>query len=269
MPPPWGPPRTQENSRRLSSVGTTSVDCSPPDSGNRLLAVEAATPPGQPVLEDAVADPADQGRLAARAAGVFVAAHPARQVAGVDVLQAGRLTDARGPEQRLGRGVVRVLHLVVLVERGDVPGDAGREAAEEAGDVAQLFVAVVEPWDDQGDDLQPEPHRVDHLDAVDDVLQLATQRPVVLIAEGLEVDLVQVRPRPDVLEDLPGGVAVRDVCRGESARPRLLENLDGPLGCDQRFVIGSGDDTGTLTLRNVDELLWRDVHRIGQRPRIA
>src|SRR5436305_10940202 len=26
MPPPWGPPRTQENSWRLSSVGTTSVD---------------------------------------------------------------------------------------------------------------------------------------------------------------------------------------------------------------------------------------------------
>ena len=110
-----------------------------------------------------------------------------------------------------------------------MPGDAGRQAAEEPGDVAQLFVAVVEARDDQGDDLQPEPHGVDHLDAIDDVLQLATQRPVVLIAEGLEVDLVQVRPRPDVLEDLARGVTVGDVRGGESARARLLEDLDRPF----------------------------------------
>src|SRR4029077_123532 len=107
MPPPWGPPRTQENSRRLSSVGTTSVDCSPPDSGDLLLAVEAAFPPGEPIVEDSVPDPPDQGGPAARAAGVLVAAHPPRQIAGVDVLQAGLLADAGGPQQGLGRGVVR------------------------------------------------------------------------------------------------------------------------------------------------------------------
>src|SRR6266576_1419047 len=269
IPPPWGPLRTQENSRRLSSVGTTSVDCSPPDSGNRLPAIEAAPPPGEPVFEDAIADPADQGRLAARAAGVFVAADPTGKVARVDVLQAGRLTDAGGPEQRLGCGVVGVLHPVVLVEGGDMPGDARRQAAEEVGDVAQLFIAVVEARDDQGDDLQPEPHGVDHLDAVDDVLQLAAQRPVVLVAEGLEVDLVQVRPGPDVLEDLAGGVAVRDVGRRESARPRLLEDLDRPFRRDQRFVIGGGDDAGALPLRDVDQLPGRDIHRIGERPRVA
>src|SRR6266851_641629 len=97
MSPPWGPPRTQENSRRLSSVGTTSVDCSPPDSGNLLLTIEAASTAGEPIVEDPVADPPDQGGLAAGAAGVLVAAHPAGQVAGVDVLEAGCLADPRSP----------------------------------------------------------------------------------------------------------------------------------------------------------------------------
>src|SRR6202035_1657098 len=190
MPPPWGPPRTQENSRRLSSVGTTSVDCSPPDSGDLLLTVEAGSAAGEPVVEDSVADPANQGGLAAGAARVLVAAHPAGQGSSGDVLEGGLLSNAGGPQQGLRRGVVRVLHLVVLVEGGDVPRDAGRDAAQEPGDVAQFLVAVVEARDDQGNDLQPEAHGVHHLDTVEDVLQLAAQRAVVLVAEGLEIDLV-------------------------------------------------------------------------------
>src|ERR1700737_3843851 len=191
MPPPWGPPRTQENSRRLSSVGTTSVDCSrrTPNSGDGLPAVEAVSPAGQPIVQDSVADPADQGGLAAGAAGVLVSAHPAGQVAGVDVPEAGRPPDAAPPKQGLRRGVVGILHFVVLVEGGDVPGDAGRQAAQEAGDLPQLLVAVVESGDDQGHDLEPEAHLVHHSDAVDDVLELAAQRAVVLVAERLELDL--------------------------------------------------------------------------------
>src|SRR3989442_5327212 len=135
----------------------------PPDPRNWLPAVEAAALPGEPVLEDAVADPPDQGRLAARAAGVLVASHPAGEVARVDVLQTGRLTDPGGPEQRLRRGVVGVLHLVVLMEGGDVPGDAGRQAAQEPADIAQLFVAVVEARDDQADNIKPKAHHVYHL----------------------------------------------------------------------------------------------------------
>src|ERR1700731_2940205 len=107
MPPPWGPPRTQENSRRLSSVGTTSVDCSPPDSGNLLLTLEAGSAAAEPVVEDSVADPPNQGGLAAGAARVLVASHPAGQVSGIDVLEAGLLANPGGPQERLRRGVVR------------------------------------------------------------------------------------------------------------------------------------------------------------------
>src|SRR5207253_6280280 len=211
MPPPWGPPMTQDSSRRLSSVGTTSADFSlRPDSRDPEAAAVARPTSRQPVFQDAIAKPAHQRRLARGAAGVFVASDRARKIAGIDVLQAGRLTDRGSSEQGLRRRVVRVLHLVVLVEGGHVPGDAGREAGEEMCDVAQLFVAVIEAGNDQGDDLEPEAHLVHHLDPVYDVLELAAQGTVVLVAKGLEVDLVEIGEGADVLEDFPRGIAIRD-----------------------------------------------------------
>src|SRR2546430_6083522 len=238
MPPPWGPPMTQESSRRLSSVGTTSADFSVrPDSRDLEAAVVADPIARQSVFQDSIAKPWPQRRLARGAAGVFVAADPARKVAGIDVLQAGRLADRRRPEQGLRRRVVGVLHLVILVEGGHVPWDAGREASEEPGDVPQLLVAVIEAGNDQRHDLEPEAHLVHHPNAVHDVLELAAQGTVVLVAEGLEVDLVEIGEGADVLEDFPRGIAIRDVRRHESTRPRFLEHLNRPLGGDQWLVV--------------------------------
>src|SRR5207244_7030148 len=42
-----------------------------------------------------------------------------------------------------------------------------------------------------------------------------------------------------------------------------------PFRGAQRFVIGGGGEAGALPLRAVDQLLWRDVPRVGERPRIA
>src|SRR2546423_13934202 len=110
MPPPWGPPMTQESSRRLSSVGTTSADFSVrPDSRDLEAAPIASPKPGQSVFEDSIAKPPHQRRLAGGASGVFVAADQARKVAGIDVLQAGRLTDRGGSGEGLRRSVVRVV----------------------------------------------------------------------------------------------------------------------------------------------------------------
>src|SRR5438105_7715844 len=238
MPPPWGPPMTQDSSRRLSSVGTTSADFSlRPDSRDPEAAAVARPTSRQPVFQDAIAKPAHQRRLARGAAGVFVASDPARKIAGIDVLQAGRLTDRGSSEQGLRRGVVRVLHLVVLVEGGHVPGDAGREAGEEMRDVAQLFVAVIEAGNDQGDDLEPEAHLMHHPNAVHDVLELAAERAVILVAERLEVDLVEIWKGADVLEVVACGVAVGEVRRHEATRPRFLEYLNRPLGGDQGLVV--------------------------------
>src|SRR5205809_7169589 len=108
MPPPWGPPMTQESSRRLSSVGTTSADFSVrPDSRDLEAAAMASPKPGQTVVEDPIAKPPHQRCLARGASGVFVAADPAREVAGMDVLHAGRRTDRGGPKSGLWRGVSR------------------------------------------------------------------------------------------------------------------------------------------------------------------
>src|SRR5437667_6497805 len=117
---------TQDSSRRLSSVGTTSVDssrCRLPDSGDSLAAAVTAAHARQAVVKDPVAHSTDQGRRTTGAAGVFIRADAAWQVAGVDVLEAGRLANGRRPQQCLRCCVVGVLHLVVLVEGGHVPGD--------------------------------------------------------------------------------------------------------------------------------------------------
>src|SRR3989454_7914993 len=202
MPPPWGPPLIQYSSRRQSSVGTPSADFSIRPYSRDLEAAAVADPmPGQSVFQDSIANPPHQRRLARGAARVFIAADPARKVAGIDVLQAGRLPDRRRSEQGLRRRVIRVLHLVVLVEGGHVPGDAGREAGEEARDVSQLFVAVIEAGNDQGDDLEPEAQLMHHPDTVQDVLELAAERAVVLVSEGLQVDLVEIGKGTDILED--------------------------------------------------------------------
>src|SRR5205807_8173675 len=73
----------------------------------------------------------------------------------------------------------------------------------------------------------------------------------------------------DVLEHLPGGVAVGDVGGREPARARRLENLDRPFRRDQGLVVRSRDHAGAVPLRHVDQLLRRDVHRLGERSRIA
>ena len=80
--------------------------------------------------------PLDEQRAAARAARVLPAAHRPGQVAGVDEAQALR---ARRSRPRAAASPPRCRrrpgHLVVLVERGHVPRDVGRDRDQEARDV--------------------------------------------------------------------------------------------------------------------------------------
>src|SRR5207237_9575706 len=93
--------------------GTTSADFSlRPDSRDPEAAAVARPTSREPVFQDAIAKPAHQRRLARGAAGVFILANAAWKIAGIDVLQDGRLTDRGSSEQGLRRGVVRVLHRV-------------------------------------------------------------------------------------------------------------------------------------------------------------
>src|SRR5213596_2132028 len=81
--------------------------------------------PSHPLLLNQVAVALDEQVAAVRAVGVLPPPDPAGKVPGIDELKARPRTDLARPEQRLWRRVVGVGHLVVLVERGNVPGDLG------------------------------------------------------------------------------------------------------------------------------------------------
>ena len=77
------------------------------------------------------------------------------------------------------------------------------------------------------------------------VSRIGSSRPpscaVVPIVEALEVDLVEIDPRADVLEHLRRAVAVRHVAGREPGGLRFLEDGDRPFAGDQRLVVGADD----------------------------
>ena len=130
-------------------------ECGVRSAGRRRPAVSA-------VVLNQVAVARDQALAAGVAGGVLEVADAPGQVAGVDVAQARVAADRGRALQHRRRGVRRIGHPVVLVERGDVPRDVGRDAGEERRQAAQLRVAVVEAGDEQRDDLHPDARACSH-----------------------------------------------------------------------------------------------------------
>src|SRR3989449_4009918 len=93
--------------------------------------------------------------------------------------------------------------------RGDVLGRPG-----------ELRVVVVEARHDERHELDPESALVHHPDRVEYMLQHAAQLAITPIVHRLEVDLITIRPRPDVVEHLGRRVAVRDEGGLEALRDR-------------------------------------------------
>ena len=112
-------------------------------------------------------------------------------------------------------------HLVVAVERRDVPRNVGRHAGDELGQAHQFVARVVEPGNQQRDDLDPEVHRVQPPDGVENRREPSAELAVVAIVEALEIDFVEIDPRPQVLEHLRRAVAVRHEA-GRRDRPPSL-----------------------------------------------
>ena len=86
-------------------------------------------------------------------------------------------------------------------------------------------------------------------DGVEDRLEPAAELAIAAIVEALEVDLVEIDVRPEVLEHLRRAVAVRHEPGHQARRARLLEDGDGPLGRDERLVVGADDDPRALVER--------------------
>src|SRR2546425_6367961 len=116
----------------------------------------------------------------------------------------------------------------------DVPGNIGRYFGEKFRDVSKFLVAVVESGDDERHDLQPESHGIQPLDRIENILEQSAELTIIPILKTLEIDLVEIHPGSDVLQDFRRTVPVRYVRRFQSLRARDFEDLDSPLAGNQR-----------------------------------
>src|SRR6266851_8970857 len=150
--------------------GDLTFEAGGPAAGDRGGTFGAAAVFGEAVVFDEVAVTLDYGVVAVRTARVFPFADHAGKISSVDVTKARLAADFDGAQQVVSGRVARdiVLHLIVAVEGGHVPGDVGRDAGEEFGEAAEFVVAVVEAGDEQRDDLEPEAHLMGAADAVED-----------------------------------------------------------------------------------------------------
>src|SRR5262249_50312741 len=155
----------------------------------------APTARRQSVLLNVVAVSLDEQCTALMAPRVLEIADLTRQVSRVDVSQAITPADFGRAHQHFRSGVLRIVHSVVLVERGHVPWNERRDASQECGEPFELVVRVVEARDEERDDLEPDPHLMERADRVQDRLDAAAELSVMSIVEALEIDLVEIDPR--------------------------------------------------------------------------
>src|ERR1019366_6019414 len=173
----------------------------------------------------------------------------ARQVAAIDVAQSRLAPDGCRSQQILRTRVVRRNHLVILMKRGHVPRDIGRDASYELSQFPQFSVAVIEPWNQERHDFQPDSHLVQAADGVKNRLQTSAKLPIVPIIEALQIHFVQIDPRMQILQHLRRPVAIRNESGLQAGFTRLPENCDCPLARDQRLVVRAHQDLGALPQR--------------------
>ena len=146
---------------------------------------------------DQVAVAFDQSFAAVRAARVFPLGDLAGEIAGIDVAEAGLAADFDGAEKVVRGGVARdiVLHFVVAVKGGDVPGNVRRNAGQEFGEAAQFVGGIVEAGDQKRDDFEPETHFVHAANGVEDGADASAEFVIVAIVESSSDRLCRNPPR--------------------------------------------------------------------------
>src|ERR1700730_2436427 len=86
-----------------------------------------------------------------------------------------------------------------------------------------------------------------------------TELVVMAIVEALEIDFVEINPRPNVVEHLCGTISVRNKAGDEAGGPGLLEHSDRPLAGNQRLIVGADQNLGPLAQCVFDQALWRSL----------
>src|ERR1017187_9971935 len=94
----------------------------------------------QLVADDAEAAALDEEAAALRASRVLEVAHLARQVAGIDIVQASLAADVGGADEGGWRRGGRPLHTVRRAECGHVPGNVAGDTGEVAGDAPEFLI---------------------------------------------------------------------------------------------------------------------------------
>src|SRR4029453_11541324 len=87
------------------------------------------------------------------------------------------------------RRVLRLEHFVVGMERGHMPRDIDRHARDKCRQSLQLVFGIVEAWNEQRHELEPEALLMKAPDRVEDRLQASTELAIVTIVEAFEIDL--------------------------------------------------------------------------------
>ena len=180
----------------------------------------AAAVGGEAVSLNQVAVARDQRARRSRRSACLRGRRPAR--AGCRRRRSAGPLHGRSPaalEQHLRRRVRRIGHLVVAVKRRHVPRDVRRDAGEERGQPRaarrreSLKPGISSVTISTQNRIACSRRMVSRIGC-----EPAAELAVVAVVEALEIDLVEIDPRPQVLEHLRRAVAVRDEA-GRPARP--------------------------------------------------
>src|SRR5688572_14511739 len=97
---------------------------------------------------------------------------------------------------------------------------------------------------------------MDHLHGLENVVDHTAELSIVPVVHRLQIDLVTIRPRAQVIEHLRSSVAVGDECCAKTGGPCFLEDLDRPLSSDQWFVITAADHCSAVSFGHCYQSLW-------------
>src|SRR5690242_4117576 len=111
--------------------GDLTVELRRPAAGKFRSAAGASAIRCEAIFLNEVAVTADQSLMAAGAVSIFPVSDHSWQIPWIDISQTGLSADRSGPQQVFRSCITRIIHLVVAVKRGHVPGNIGRHTSHE------------------------------------------------------------------------------------------------------------------------------------------
>src|ERR1700736_1101077 len=127
-------------------VSNLSFELACPVAWNTSTASRTTAVGGQAIVFHKISIAPNDRLSASVTSGVFMFRYDSRQVSGVDISQTSILADRSRAPQIFWARIVGIVHLVILVESGDVPGNEGRDIRQKIRQAPQFILRVVEAW---------------------------------------------------------------------------------------------------------------------------